>query len=234
MARRRFSLSIDIEKCRRYACDLRATYAEDRKIAGGNLSPIRRNMLLFTGIAFARTNRDRCGVALLPAPQKEPQEYLRMKALISAFALLAFVGASTVPYVAHAQGSTPPRRAPRPPRRRRPRRAGGEEDHQEEDHQEGVYQEDVEAQHQLGAEDHVISPSIGEEKPPEPVLRGLFSCLAPVQAQGMPRLAAKEFSSRYRRRPLWSASAMGRHRYRHPGWRLAGPQRRRKPGPLRS
>ena len=29
-----------------------------------------------------------------------------MKALISAFALLAFVGASTVPYVAHAQGST--------------------------------------------------------------------------------------------------------------------------------
>ena len=32
-----------------------------------------------------------------------------MKALISAFALLAFVGASTVPYVAHAQGqsSTP-------------------------------------------------------------------------------------------------------------------------------
>jgi len=29
-----------------------------------------------------------------------------MKALISAFALLAFVGASTVPYVAHAQGQT--------------------------------------------------------------------------------------------------------------------------------
>lgn len=29
-----------------------------------------------------------------------------MKALISAFALLAFVGASTVPYVAHAQSQT--------------------------------------------------------------------------------------------------------------------------------
>lgn len=29
-----------------------------------------------------------------------------MKALISAFALLAFVGASTVPYVAHAQNTT--------------------------------------------------------------------------------------------------------------------------------
>ena len=29
-----------------------------------------------------------------------------MKALISAFALLAFVGASTVPYAAHAQGSS--------------------------------------------------------------------------------------------------------------------------------
>lgn len=29
-----------------------------------------------------------------------------MKALISAFALLAFVGASTVPYVAHAQTQT--------------------------------------------------------------------------------------------------------------------------------
>src|SRR6185437_15668036 len=87
-------------------CDLRATCMQDRNTAPGNLSPMRRKMLLSGSIAFGRTIGTGAVLPLLPAPQEESQEYQRMKALISAFALLAFVGASTVPYAAQAQNST--------------------------------------------------------------------------------------------------------------------------------
>jgi len=52
-ARIRRRSALQLFRC--HACDLRATCAEDRKIEGGNLSPIRRNMLLFTRITFGRT-----------------------------------------------------------------------------------------------------------------------------------------------------------------------------------